>query len=94
MVIVSQGRAQGDPATLLVEIEGVIKMKRMWLCVMVAASVAGNANEVTLGTSGSPYGFALDYCEGKGGLARFTFSDGVYTFSCGSDLSELIRITR
>ncbi len=69
-------------------------MTRLWLCVLVAASMAGNASEVTFQTSDSPYGFALDYCEDKGGLARFTFSDGVYTFSCANDLSKLVRISR
>jgi len=69
-------------------------MKGAWLCVLVLAPLVGNASEVSFETSNSPYGFALDYCEDKGGLARFTFSDGVYTFSCANDLSKLTRITR
>lgn len=69
-------------------------MKISWLCVLLVVSMAGQADEVTFETSDSPYGFALDYCGDKGGLARFTYSEGVYTFSCANDLAKLIRISR
>ncbi len=75
-------------------IDGETTMKISWLCVLVVVPMAGNGSEVTFETSDSPYGFALEYCEDKGGLARFTSSEGVYTFSCADDLTKLIRITR
>lgn len=68
-------------------------MKAVWLCGLVVVSMAANAGEATFETSDSPYGFALEYCDDKGGLARFTYSNGVYTFSCTDDVTSLIRIT-
>ncbi|MGQ7249299.1 hypothetical protein ACUN9Y_18455 [Halomonas sp. V046] len=68
-------------------------MKAVWLCGLVVVSMAANAGEATFEASDSPYGFALEYCDDKGGLARFTYSNGVYTFSCADDVTSLIRIT-
>jgi len=68
-------------------------MNGAWLSVLVLVPLAGNAGEVTFETSDSSYGFALSYCEDQGGLARFTYSDGVYTFSYANDLAKLIRIS-
>lgn len=58
----------------------------------IGPSPAFSQGTVSKGTDKSAYSYALDYCSGRGGLARYTVSGKVVKFSCSDDISSVITI--